>query len=216
MTLIDLNAAIEAHLIRDDIVKTNTQWNPLSEYGQTPESQQSVMPPLESCYDPTLQAKLETELAMISTMIDRYEQRDAGFRSARKAQAARATDSAVPAFATSQDVTKDTKFSSPKSTADRNTTDTPTAENLPARRVNIVDPCFKVLPRALRQQAIKAPWTYYDLHIIHDDGQQCCGLWEKPLIVFKKLDKGGKNPRFDLRERDVPHSWPAAEAAVKS
>jgi len=62
------------------------------------------------------------------------------------------------------------------------------------------DPCYKVLPAALKKYQINAPWDQYALYIVYGDQERCLGLEEKPLILFKQLDKEGKKPMFMLRK----------------
>lgn len=67
-------------------------------------------------------------------------------------------------------------------------------------RVSMEDPCYKVLPAALRKYNINAPWEQYALYIVYGDKERCLGMDEKPLILFKQLDKEGKKPMFMLRK----------------
>lgn len=62
------------------------------------------------------------------------------------------------------------------------------------------DPCYKVLPAALKKYNINAPWEQYALYIVYGDNERCLGMDEKPLILFKQLDKEGKKPMFMLRK----------------
>jgi hypothetical protein len=62
------------------------------------------------------------------------------------------------------------------------------------------DPCYKVLPAALKKYNINAPWEQYALYIVYADKERCLGMEEKPLIMFKQLDKEGRNPMFMLRK----------------
>lgn len=67
-------------------------------------------------------------------------------------------------------------------------------------RVSMEDPCYKVLPAALKKYNINAPWDQYALYIVYGDKERCLGMDEKPLILFKQLDKEGKKPMFMLRK----------------
>jgi len=83
--------------------------------------------------------------------------------------------------------------------------DTPSASNASVEifksfRVSMDDPCHKVLPAALKKYQINAPWDQYALYIVYGDQERCLGLEEKPLILFKQLDKEGKKPMFMLRK----------------
>lgn len=66
-------------------------------------------------------------------------------------------------------------------------------------RVSLEDPCRKVLPAALKRYNIQADWRQYALYIVHGDQERCLGLEEKPLILFKQLDREGRKPMFMLR-----------------
>ena len=79
------------------------------------------------------------------------------------------------------------------------------------------DPCEKVLPAALRKYNINADWKNYALYIVHGDQERCLGLREKPLILFKQLDKEGRKPMFMLRRHAAPlegHSGPSGGAGA--
>lgn len=74
-------------------------------------------------------------------------------------------------------------------------------------RVSIEDPCHKVLPVALKRYQINDDWRQYALYIVHGDQERCLGLEEKPLMLFKQLDREGRKPMFMLRK----HASPAKE-----
>jgi hypothetical protein len=57
--------------------------------------------------------------------------------------------------------------------------------------VSMGDPCYIVLPAALKKCGINAPWEQYALYIVYGDKERCLGMEEKPLILFKQLDKEG-------------------------
>jgi hypothetical protein len=83
--------------------------------------------------------------------------------------------------------------------------DTPSSSNASVEifksfRVSMDDPCHKVLPAALKKYQINAPWDQYALYIVYGDQERCLGMDEKPLILFKQLDKEGKKPMFMLRK----------------
>jgi len=67
-------------------------------------------------------------------------------------------------------------------------------------RVSMEDPCYKVLPAALKKYNINAPADQYALYIVYGDQERCLQRDEKPLILFKQLDKEGKKPMFMLRK----------------
>lgn len=62
------------------------------------------------------------------------------------------------------------------------------------------DPCHKVLPAALKKYNINADWRQYALYIVYGDQERCLALDEKPLILFKQLDREGRKPMFMLRK----------------
>ncbi|KAI1261222.1 hypothetical protein F5Y18DRAFT_212221 [Xylariaceae sp. FL1019] len=89
-------------------------------------------------------------------------------------------------------------------------------------RVSMDDPCYKVLPAALKKYQINAPWDQYALYIVYGDQERCLGLEEKPLILFKQLDKEGKKPMFMLRKTntaqadgDTPSSAGLSNASMR-
>ena len=67
-------------------------------------------------------------------------------------------------------------------------------------RVSMEDPTYKILPAALRKYNINAPWEQYALYIVSGEMERCLGMEEKPLRLFKQLDKEGKKPLFMLRK----------------
>lgn len=67
-------------------------------------------------------------------------------------------------------------------------------------RVGMDDKCSRVLPAALRKYQIGGPWWDYALVIVHGDGERCLALEEKPLSVYKGLDRHGHKPMFMLRK----------------
>ncbi|KAF2138676.1 uncharacterized protein K452DRAFT_233428 [Aplosporella prunicola CBS 121167] len=80
----------------------------------------------------------------------------------------------------------------------------PQVEIFKSFRVSIDDPCHKVLPVALKKYNITADWRQYALYIVHGDQERCLGLNEKPLILFKQLDREGRKPMFMLRKHAAP------------
>ncbi|KAF1940066.1 RA-domain-containing protein [Clathrospora elynae] len=90
--------------------------------------------------------------------------------------------------------------SNPSSTPSTN----PQVEIFKSFRVSIDDPCHKVLPVALKKYNITADWRQYALYIVHGDQERCLGLNERPLILFKQLDKEGRKPMFMLRKHAAP------------
>ncbi|KAF2434080.1 RA-domain-containing protein [Tothia fuscella] len=96
----------------------------------------------------------------------------------------------------------------PASATSSNSTSTretnPQVEIFKSFRVSIDDPCHKVLPVALKKYNITADWRQYALYIVHGDQERCLGLNERPLILFKQLDREGRKPMFMLRKHASP------------
>ncbi|KAI7418227.1 hypothetical protein KC336_g9736, partial [Hortaea werneckii] len=82
--------------------------------------------------------------------------------------------------------------------------DNPQVEIFKSFRVSIEDPCKVVLPVALKRYNITDDWRQYSLYIVHGDQERCLGLQEKPLMLFKQLDKEGRKPMFMLRRHASP------------
>lgn len=76
----------------------------------------------------------------------------------------------------------------------------PSVQVFKSFRVALDDPCYKVLPAALRKYNIQADWRQYALYIVYGDQERCVGLEEKPLALFKDLAREGKKPMFMLRK----------------
>lgn len=78
------------------------------------------------------------------------------------------------------------------------------AEFMKSFRVSMEEPCYKVLPVALKKYHINDDWRQYSLYIVHGDNERCLGLHERPLILFKQLASEGKKPMFMLRKHAAP------------
>ncbi|KAJ4372720.1 hypothetical protein N0V86_008085 [Didymella sp. IMI 355093] len=92
----------------------------------------------------------------------------------------------------------------PSSSSQQAPSTNPQVEIFKSFRVSIDDPCHKVLPVALKKYNITADWRQYALYIVHGDQERCLGLNERPLILFKQLDKEGRKPMFMLRKHAAP------------
>ncbi|WRT63951.1 uncharacterized protein IL334_000878 [Kwoniella shivajii] len=66
-------------------------------------------------------------------------------------------------------------------------------------RVTLEDPCWKVLPAALKKYKINDDWKLYALFICFDNTERCLSYDEKPLLQFQKLKETGHRPVFMLR-----------------
>jgi hypothetical protein len=92
----------------------------------------------------------------------------------------------------------------------------PSVEIFKSFRVGLEDPCYKVLPAALRKYNIQADWRQYALYIVYGDQERCVGLEEKPLALFKDLDREGKKPMFMLRKlANATMEMPSSVAGMK-
>ncbi|OJJ44909.1 hypothetical protein ASPZODRAFT_647729 [Penicilliopsis zonata CBS 506.65] len=87
------------------------------------------------------------------------------------------------------------------SRSDSRAGEAPSVEIFKSFRVSFDDPCQKVLPAALKKYNINADWRDYALYIVHGDQERCLGLDERPLVVFKQLEKEGRKPMFMLRRQ---------------
>ena len=65
-------------------------------------------------------------------------------------------------------------------------------------RLFIGDTTSKVLPKALREYNMHSDWKSYSLLLVYEDQVRGIGLDERPLAVFKRLEREGKEPKFFL------------------
>ncbi|KAI1978608.1 hypothetical protein LOZ51_004489 [Ophidiomyces ophidiicola] len=98
---------------------------------------------------------------------------------------------------------------------DRNDSTGPSVEMFKSFRVSMEDPCYKVLPAALKKYNIHEDWRHYALYIVYGDQERCLSLEEKPLILFKQLASEGQKPMFMLR-RQTPVSDGTATSMYSS
>jgi len=68
--------------------------------------------------------------------------------------------------------------------------------------VSMEDTTLKVLPAALKRYDIKHAPEAYNLFVVYGDVERCLEPNEKPLALFKQLDKEGKKPMFMLRVKE--------------
>lgn len=72
-----------------------------------------------------------------------------------------------------------------------------------------------LLLQALKRYNITDDWRQYALYIVHGDQERCLGLEEKPLMLFKQLDKEGRKPMFMLRRHASPaEGWSGTAGAA--
>lgn len=79
--------------------------------------------------------------------------------------------------------------------------------------VGINDPCSSVLPAAVRKYNIRADWRNYALWIVFGDTERCVRLEEKPLMLFRDLEREGKKPMYLLRKLKPVRVETAGETA---
>ncbi|GHJ87582.1 hypothetical protein NliqN6_3984 [Naganishia liquefaciens] len=79
-------------------------------------------------------------------------------------------------------------------------------------RVTLDDPCWKVLPAALKKYKINDDWRLYAMFICFGNTERCLSYDEKPLLLFQKLKESGQKPVFMLRHiRDIKSPIAIAE-----
>jgi len=68
----------------------------------------------------------------------------------------------------------------------------------------------------LQKYKLNDDWRLYALYIVYGDQERCLGLEEKPLLLFKQLDKEGRKPMFMLRKHAAPakEGWSGPKAAA--
>lgn len=70
------------------------------------------------------------------------------------------------------------------------------------------DTTHRVLQTALKKYRINADWRQYALYILYRDQEReqerYLGPDEKPLVLFKQLDREGRKPMFMLRRHATP------------
>jgi Ras association (RalGDS/AF-6) domain len=81
-------------------------------------------------------------------------------------------------------------------------------------RVGLEDKCRTVSPAVLWKHNIMEDWRDYLLYLVYMDGERLIRLEEKPLLLFKELDKAGKKPTFMLRRKSGGPVDKRAEASV--
>lgn len=80
--------------------------------------------------------------------------------------------------------------------------------------MTVEDPCYKVLPAALKKYKINDDWRLYALFICYGNTERCLAYDEKPLLLFQKLKESNDNPVFMLRHiKDIKS--PIAVATAK-
>ncbi|CAG8451662.1 14645_t:CDS:2, partial [Acaulospora colombiana] len=88
-------------------------------------------------------------------------------------------------------------------------------------RVALEDPCYKVLPAALKKYKITDDWRKYALFICYGGPdhptERCLSYDEKPLLLFQKLKEANQNPVFTLKNiKDIKSPVSTAEEIINS
>ncbi|CAO1631259.1 unnamed protein product [Parajaminaea phylloscopi] len=143
--------------------------------------------------------------------------------SARALQAIQQQQHGTPSSSTSKETSATNAQASSSSQRDRDFVGTATTlgtgdNPYKSFRVTLEDPCYKVLPAALKKYKINDDWRLYALFICYGTTERCLSYDEKPLLLFQKLKEARQNPVFMLRHiRDVksPISIANAKAAAR-
>ncbi|KAK4056811.1 hypothetical protein OIO90_002060 [Microbotryomycetes sp. JL221] len=103
--------------------------------------------------------------------------------------------------ASTSNLSSSTPSSSRPSSSDPPRTDKSSTVDNPYKnfRVTLEDPCYKVLPAALKKYKITDDWRQYALFICYGSTERCLAYDEKPLLLFQRLKESGNNPVFMLR-----------------
>lgn len=140
----------------------------------------------------------------------RYSSSTAGRALANSTMTSNSTQTTSPSFPLSP-ITPTTKITTVSLPSRSTPSSSPSSLDIfKSFRVSIEDPTYKILPAALKKYNIIAPWEEYALFIVYGDEERCVAMDEKPLLLFKQLDKEGKKPLFMLRRISTPS--PALDA----
>ncbi|KAF9896981.1 Adaptor for signal transduction [Lobosporangium transversale] len=66
-------------------------------------------------------------------------------------------------------------------------------------RISQDDPCYKVLPAALKKYKINDDWRQYALFICYGNTERILTYNEKPLLLMKQLKENNESPVFMLK-----------------
>nr|CAG8435794.1 9000_t:CDS:2 [Entrophospora candida] len=88
-------------------------------------------------------------------------------------------------------------------------------------RVSLEDPCYKVLPSALKKYKVHDDWRKYALFICFGSKdnpvERCLSYDEKPLLLFQKLKEANQNPVFMLKNiKEIKSPVATAEEILNS
>jgi len=73
-------------------------------------------------------------------------------------------------------------------------------------RVSMNDPTSKVIPTALKKYNIHSPWEHYSLVLVFGELERHLKMDERPLVLYKQLEREGKQPVFILRKTSAAWS----------
>ncbi|RHZ64224.1 hypothetical protein Glove_326g179 [Diversispora epigaea] len=94
-------------------------------------------------------------------------------------------------------------------------------ESYKSFRVSLEDPCYKVLPAALKKYKISDDWRQYALFICFGSPdhptERCLSYDEKPLLLFQRLKEANQNPVFMLKNiKEIKSPVATAEEIINS
>ncbi|CAJ0831262.1 13341_t:CDS:2 [Entrophospora sp. SA101] len=89
------------------------------------------------------------------------------------------------------------------------------------QEVSLEDPCYKVLPSALKKYKVHDDWRKYALFICFGSQdnpvERCLSYDEKPLLLFQKLKEANQNPVFMLKNiKEIKSPVATAEEILNS
>ena len=91
-----------------------------------------------------------------------------------------------------------------RSTTGDNANEAPANQIFKSFRVSMEEPVTKILPAAVKKYNLSGEPSEYALYIVYEDKELCLGRQDKPMLLFKQLDKEGRKPTFMLRRHSAP------------
>ncbi|KAG0240437.1 Adaptor for signal transduction [Actinomortierella wolfii] len=73
------------------------------------------------------------------------------------------------------------------------------ADTFKSFRISLDDPCYKVLPAALKKYKINDDWRQYALFICYGNTERILTYNDKPLLLMKQLKENNESPVFILK-----------------
>lgn len=78
-------------------------------------------------------------------------------------------------------------------------------------RISLDDPCYKVIPIALKKYKIKDNWQNYSLYIAQASGEEVkLDLDDMPLLIYQKLREVNASPMFVLKHNIKGRVYPVS------